>query len=129
MMDARDAEEFTSGLEQIGEGWWRQVALGVKLGVPADLGLTRGEWCDRFKVTMRGEERLEAITELQAEGLSNRAIADVLGVDPQTVANDMRAENSAPEDATPEEDETEDAENSATTTRQTKGLSAPTVSR
>src|SRR5580704_7650338 len=95
-----DAEEFSQALEQIGEGWFRQLALGIKLGVPEALGLTRREWSDRIGVTVRGAaERRGAVTELSAEGLSNRAIADVLGVDDRTVRRDLTgptAANAAP---------------------------------
>jgi len=95
-----DAEEFSQTLEQIGEGWFRQLALGVRLGVPEALGLTRRQWSDRIGVTVRSAaERRGAVTELSAEGLSNRAIADVLGVDDRTVRRDLAgppAANAAP---------------------------------
>jgi DNA-binding CsgD family transcriptional regulator len=94
MISSADAEEFTSSLESIGDGWFRQLALGVRLGVPAALGLSRREWSDRIGVAMRSTvERREAVAELAAEGLSNRAIADILGVDKETVRNDI-GENS-----------------------------------
>jgi len=106
MIDTADAEEYTQSLTQIGEGWFRQVAFGVKLGVPAALGLSRREWSDRIGVALRSAaERQQAAVELDAEGLSNRAIADVLGVDEKTVRNDLRpipAEFSAPPDPEPE---------------------------
>jgi hypothetical protein len=109
-----EAEEFSQTIEQIGEGWFRQLALGIKLGVPLALGLTRRQWSDRIGVTVRGAaERRGAVTELSAEGLSNRAIADVLGVDEGTVRNDKAAENSAREHLAPEEEGDKDAENSA----------------
>jgi hypothetical protein len=86
----QDAEEFSQSLEQIGEGWFRQLALGIKLGAPEALGLTRREWSDRIGLTVRdAADRRGAVTELSAEGLSNRAIADVLGVDDRTVRRDL----------------------------------------
>ena len=94
-----DAEEFSQTLEQIGEGWFRQLALGVRLGVPEALGLTRRQWSDRIGVTVRSAaERRGAVTELSAESLSNRAIADVLGVNDRTVRRDLAgpAANAAP---------------------------------
>jgi hypothetical protein len=97
-MEKHDAQEFSDSLGQIGEGWYRQVALGVKLGVPKALGISREDWCGKFKVTMRSPERLEAVQELKNDGHSNRAIADVLGVDPETVNRDMRAANAASEE-------------------------------
>ncbi len=94
-----DAEEFSQTLEQIGEGWFRQLALEIKLGVPEALGLTRRQWSDRIGVTVRGAaERRGAVTELSAEGLSNRAIADVLGVDKRTIARDLNGANAPPGD-------------------------------
>ena len=91
-----DAEEFSQTLEQIGEGWFRQLALGLRLGVPEALGLGRREWSDRLGVTVRGAaERRGAVTELAAEGLSSRAIADVLGVDDRTVRRDLAGPNGA----------------------------------
>jgi hypothetical protein len=100
MIEKPDAEEFSQSLEQIGEGWFRQLALGIKLKVPEALGLSRREWSDRIGVTVRGAaERRGAVTELAAEGLSNRAIADVLGVDDRTVRRDLTgptAANAAP---------------------------------
>ena len=94
-----DAEEFSQSLEQIGEGWFRQLALGIKLRAPEALGLTRREWSDRIGLKVRDRaERVNIETELSAEGLSNRAIADVLGVAEGTVRNDMAAQNCAPDD-------------------------------
>jgi hypothetical protein len=111
MIDKHDAEEFSQSLEQIGEGWFRQLALGIKLKVPEALGLSRREWSDRIGLKVRDRaERINIEVELSAEGLSNRAIADVLGVDEGTVRNDRRA---APPDAKPEEDSDQPAENSA----------------
>jgi len=114
-MDVRDAEEFTASLEQIVEGGWRQVALGVKIGIPQDLGLTRGDWCGRVTrgAMLRGAERQEAVLELKADKFSNRAIADVLGVDAETVNRDTRAANAASGGVAPEEDQSETAANTA----------------
>jgi hypothetical protein len=96
MIDKHDAEEFSQTLEQIGEGWFRQLALGIKLGAPEALGLTRRQWADRIGVTLRNAgERRGAVTELAAEGLSNRAIADVLGVDDRTVRRDLAGPTAA----------------------------------
>ena len=96
-----DAEEYTQTLEQFGDGWIRQLALGVKMGVPALLGMSRQQWSDRIGITVRSAtERQRVVIELASEELSNRAIADVLGVDEGTVRNDLKpaAENSAAED-------------------------------
>jgi phage N-6-adenine-methyltransferase len=108
-----DAEEFSQTLEQIGEGWFRQLALGIKLGAPEALGITRREWSDRIGLKVRGRaDRINIETELAAEGLSNRAIADVLGVNHQTVNNDLCGENSPPVVADQADGTDESGENS-----------------
>ena len=33
-IDTTDAQESLEGLQQVGEGWYRQVALAVRQGVP-----------------------------------------------------------------------------------------------
>jgi hypothetical protein len=103
MISKQDAEEFSQTLEQIGEGWFRQLALGIKLGVPEALGLTRRQWSDRLGVKVRNaEERRDAVIELTDEGLSRRAVGDVLGVDDRTVRRDLAgpkgAANAAPDE-------------------------------
>jgi hypothetical protein len=91
-MERVHAEEFTQSLQQIGEGWYRQVALGFRLGIPEALGLGRREWADRFGHTLRSvEQRREAVAELSADGFSNRAIADALGVHHDTIDKDKLA--------------------------------------
>ena len=62
------------------------------------------------------EERREAVLELSFDGLSNRAITDVLGVDHATVLNDRKAidsENSLHLDG----DDTRNGENSPSSNR------------
>jgi hypothetical protein len=113
ILEKIDAEEFSQSLEQIGEGWLRQLALGIKLGAPEALGLSRREWSDRIGLKDRDRaERINIEIELSAEGLSNRAIADVLGVNHVTVANDLRGENSPPADAGQEDNDDGAGENS-----------------
>ncbi len=111
LMTLEDAREFSQSLGQIGEGWFRQVALGVKMRVPEALGLSRTEWCSTFKVSMRSTERAEAVQELHEDGHSNRAIADVLGVDPRTVRRDFSEANAPPDDGDPEEEDDESEAN------------------
>ena len=90
-MEEDDALEFSRSISQIGEGWFRQVALGVKLHIPETLGLSRHDWCDQFKVAMRSpDERRLATSELKADGLKNVEIADVLGVSHSTIGEDER---------------------------------------
>ena len=127
-----DAEEFSQSLEQIGEGWFRQLALGIKLRAPEALGLTRREWSDRIGLKVRDRaERVNIETELSAEGLSNRAIADVLGVAEGTVRNDMAAQNCAPDDVEHEAGAGDAAQNyavkDARAFRKIGGPLAPTI--
>src|SRR5215204_762790 len=98
-MDKQDAEEYTQSLGQIVSGSWRQIALAERLGVPKALGFSSTrDWVDQRLggyVKTSIPERREAVVELTAEGLSQRKIAAVLGVDEGTIRNDVRAENSA----------------------------------
>jgi hypothetical protein len=96
LLSVDDAEEYTQSLSQIGAGWWRQIALGFKLGVPDALGLERREWVeDRLGGYMRLSipERREAVGELTEEGFSQPEIADTLGVAQSTVSSDIHADD------------------------------------
>lgn len=118
-----DAEEYSQSLAQIGEGWWRQLSWAFRQGIPDALGMSRREWALKYHgyIRMPIAERQDAVQELAEEGLSNREIADTLGVDEGTIRNDLKgdAENSAPGndgESNQQVDELtsdEDAENSA----------------
>lgn len=91
-MRFEDAEEYTQALGQVVAGGWRQVALGERLGVPAALGLSTRDWVEGRLggyVRLSIPERRSAAAELEAEGMSQRGIADVLGVDAATVNRDL----------------------------------------
>ena len=97
-----DAEEYTQALGQVVAGGYRQVALGERLGVPNALGLSTREWVQHRLggyVQMSVPDRREAAAELTAEGMSQRQVADVLGVGVATVNRDL---DSVP-DGTPDE--------------------------
>lgn len=101
-MKQEDAEEYTQALGQVVAGGWRQVALGERLGVPEALGLSTREWVEQRLggyVRMAIPERKDAVAELAAEGMSQREIAGVLGVDPMTVNRDLKPSvaNATPE--------------------------------
>jgi transposase len=94
MMDRDDAEEYTQALGQVAAGSFRQVALGVRLGVPDALGITTREWVSERLggyVRLSIPERRDAVEELTTEGMSQREVADVLGVDHATVGRDLGA--------------------------------------
>lgn len=95
-MTRDDAEEWTACREVHGNVLMRDIALGIKLKVHKALGISRDEWVDRIGVSIRSvEDRRKAVEELKAEGLSNREIADVVGVAESTVRRDK--EESAPD--------------------------------
>ena len=107
-MNADDAEEYTQALAQVGGGWWRQIALAQRLGVPEQLGYeSTRDWVEERlghypKIPV--PERREAVAELAAEGRSQREIGDVLGVDQATVHRDLKPAPVADASASPEPD-------------------------
>jgi phage N-6-adenine-methyltransferase len=102
LVSIEDAEEYTQSLAQIFSGSWRQVLWADRQGIPDALGLSTQEWVTQRLggyVRLAIDERREAVAELVAEGLSQRDIADVLGVDAATVNRDLRppVANATPE--------------------------------
>jgi hypothetical protein len=95
-----DAEEFTQTLGQIGGGLWRQIAWADRQGIPAALGLTTREWVEQRiggYVRLAIPERREAVAELTAEGMSQRDVADVLGVGKTTIVRDLCGPDGPPD--------------------------------
>lgn len=99
-MTPEQAEEYTDALGSIAAGTWRQVALGVELGVPQALALSVRDWVEGRLggyVKLAIKERRPAAVELTApveeggHGMSNRQAAEVLGVDESTVRDDKAA--------------------------------------
>ena len=91
-INEQDAEEFTQSLGQIIGGSWRQIALAKRMGVPQALGLSTEAWVrERLGgyVRLTVDERREAVRELAADGMSQRGIGEVLGVDAATVNRDV----------------------------------------
>jgi phage N-6-adenine-methyltransferase len=91
-MTPEDAEEYTQSLGQVVGGSWRMIALAQRLGVPRALGLGTREWvAARLGGYLRLsiEDRRQAVLELAGEGMSQRQIADVLGVGRMTVGRDL----------------------------------------
>jgi hypothetical protein len=80
-----DAQEWLESLQQVGEGWWRQVGLAVKANAHKSLGMERREFA--AQIGQRLIDPREAIVELYKQGHSQNAIGDMLGVAPsETVA-------------------------------------------
>jgi transposase len=91
-MTPEDAEEYTQALGQVTAGGWRQILLGERLGVPDALGLSTRDWVEQRLggyVRMSVPDRKSAAVELASEGMSQRDIADVLGVSAPTVNRDL----------------------------------------
>lgn len=87
------AEEWTQAQAQVIGGSWRMIKLAVVLGVPAALDMTTEQWVKQRLggyVRLEIEERRDAARELTAEGHSQRETADILGVDPSTVNDDLQ---------------------------------------
>jgi hypothetical protein len=96
-MNRADAEEYTGALGQIVAGSWRQIALGVRLGVPYALGVTTREWVEKWLggyVRLSIGERRDAVLELNGQGMTQREIGDVLGVAQKTVDRDLESYDS-----------------------------------
>ncbi len=101
-MSVADAEAYTDAVAQVSSGNWQQILWAHQQGIPLVLGMTTEEWVKeriggyiRFSIS----DRREVVQELTSDGLSQREIAAVMGVDEKTVRNDVhsRAENSAPD--------------------------------
>ena len=114
-LSPEDAQEMLDALGEAGSGWYRQVALAVKMEAHKALGMERRDFTAKIGIRMGGTpaDRDTAIRELNAEGLSNAAIADVLRVSPHTVVDVLTGrepdklkqakENVAVGDGTPKE--------------------------
>lgn len=114
-----DAEEYTEALGQVAAGSFRQIALGMKLGVPQALDLSIPEWVnDRLGgyIKLSIPDRRGAVKELTDPngglGLNKSQAAVVLGVDEGTIRNDVRAELSEDSEssARPRHRDSEDSE-------------------
>ena len=95
-MNETDAQEYTESLAQIFAGSWRQIVWAKQQGIPKALGLTTEEWVRKHLggyVRLSIEERRGAVEELVADGMSNVAISDALGVDEKTIRRDNAAAN------------------------------------
>jgi phage N-6-adenine-methyltransferase len=111
-VNAADAEEYTQSLEQVVAGGWRLIHWADEQGIPAALGLTLPKWVERIGgyVRLSIPERREAVAELVEEGLSQREIAEVLGVTHTTVQRDL-GKNVPPTGAEPQVAEDEGGAN------------------
>jgi hypothetical protein len=112
-----DAEAFTLSLGHVFSGGYGLIVHAKEQGVPEALGLTLPEWVNdklggyvRLSIT----ERREAAAELADRGMSQREIADVLGVSHDTVNRDLKPDAFAsPEPEEAQVSEPEDAERDA----------------
>jgi N6-adenosine-specific RNA methylase IME4 len=102
-MTPQDAEEFTQSIGQIAAGAWRQIALAKRLGVPKLLGLETEQWVrERLGgyIKLGVDERREAVAQLASDGMSQREIGEVLGVNQSQVSrdSDANASKTVPDD-------------------------------
>jgi len=95
MLNEADALEFSESIAAVGQGWWRTIALAIRMGVPETLGLEPREWAEKYHgyVKMPVLERREAVAELAAEGMTQEEIADTLGVGQATVSRDQHRDD------------------------------------
>lgn len=96
-MKKEDAEEFSSIADTQSDAWWRQLGLGVKMGVHTALNMKRDEWLKGRAERVARSKQLDVFLELKAEGHSNRSIAAITGVSPKTVDRAINASNDAPD--------------------------------
>ena len=89
MISPEHAEEYTQALGQVVAGSWRHINLARRMGVPQALGLTLEEWVDERLggyIRLSDAEFHAAVLELRKEGLNQRQIAQVTGVNQSTVS-------------------------------------------
>ena len=84
-IDKADAQEWLSSLQQVGEGWYRQVALAIRAGAHKALGMDRREFAQT--IGQRMIDPREAVIQLHQDGTSKAAIADILGMSERSVHN------------------------------------------
>ena len=84
-----DAQEWLESLQQVGEGWYRGVALAVRVGAPKAMGLTDKEFAQAIgqKLIDPRPAIIELAAELKYRGKPNiQAIATVLSLNKARVA-------------------------------------------
>ena len=84
-LDKADAQEWLESLQQVGEGWWRQVGLAVRAGAHKALKMERREFARA--IGQRMIDPREAVVQLHQDGMTKAAIADILGLAERTVHN------------------------------------------
>jgi hypothetical protein len=78
-----DAQEWLESLQQVGQGWYRQVALAVRAGAHTALNMNRREFAQSIGQQLIDPKQaiIELADELKLRGKPNiQAIAEVLGV-------------------------------------------------
>jgi hypothetical protein len=89
-LNAEDAQEWLESLQQVGEGWWRQVGLAVRANAHKSLGMDRREFV--ATIGQKLVDPREAIIELYEEKYTIEAIADILGVSRERTVERVLAE-------------------------------------
>jgi hypothetical protein len=90
-MNEDEAREYFEANIQVMTGGWRHLLLADRLGVLEALDMTIREYAEAMggHVRLGIPERREAVAEMSDEGLTQREVADVLGVGVATVNRDM----------------------------------------
>jgi len=77
-LNKEDAQEWLESLQQVGEGWYRQVQLAVRANAHKALGMERREFART--IGQRLIDPREAIIEMYQAGSSIQEISDILAV-------------------------------------------------
>jgi predicted transcriptional regulator len=89
-----DAREWLESLQDVGHGFAANLALAVKMGVPTALGVDRRTFAQL--IGHRAINQHDAVVDLFNEKLSQRAIADVMGMGQTTVQKILMEEGLIP---------------------------------
>lgn len=112
--DPEQAEEYTQSLGQIIGGSWRQIAWADRNGIPDALGLSTRDWVEQRLggyVRLQISDRREAVAQLAEEGMTQREIADVIGVDRSTVTRDLDDGAGAPAEPSDQDEQPQSGAN------------------
>jgi N6-adenosine-specific RNA methylase IME4 len=97
-MTVNDPREYSEAKRMQFSGHWREVAWAEKEGIPKALGLTTKEWvleyCGGYQKLSR-DDRLEAVSNLNSSGVSQRRMADITGASLGAVNADVSILNDA----------------------------------
>lgn len=94
MMTRAEAEAFSTTIRHQSAGFTGSIEHAYRTGMPELLGMTLLEWIDEFVgggVRIATDERRAIAARLRDDGLLQREIGAILGVDQATVSRDLYA--------------------------------------